>query len=41
MPLQRDDRLNRWEKYTLCVEENVPEILLTFVYGSLVISSGT
>jgi len=41
MPLQRDDRLNRWEKYTLCVEEAVSTILLTFVDGFLVISSGT
>lgn len=30
MPLQRDDRLNRWEQYTLCVEENMPKTLLTF-----------
>jgi len=33
MPLQRDDRLNLWEKYTLCVEEkleNIPKTLLTF-----------
>jgi hypothetical protein len=34
MPLQRDDRLNHWEKYTLCVEENMPKILLTFLMTS-------